>query len=130
MSRVDVTVRGQQIKHGAQLWHVDTGYFKSMVHGRIEWPADQPGAWHLPVDISEDYARQVVAEAKVTLPNGKVIWKRHDKENHALDCDVYAAAAARILGVDRARKPEPEEPKPAAPPRKTRQPGWINNWRR
>jgi phage terminase large subunit GpA-like protein len=130
MSRVDVTVRGQQIKNGAQLWHVDTGYFKSMVHGRIEWPADQPGAWHLPVDISEDYARQVVAEAKVTLPNGKVIWKRHDKENHALDCDVYAAAAARILGVDRARKPEPEEPKPAAPPRKTRQPGWINNWRR
>jgi phage terminase large subunit GpA-like protein len=110
MSRVDVTVRGMTIKQGVQLWHVDAGYFKSMVHGRIDWPADQPGAWHLPSDVSEDYARQVVAESKITLPSGKVVWKRHDRENHALDCDVLACAAARILGVDRLRAPVVAEP--------------------
>jgi len=107
MSRVDVTVRGVQIKNGVKLWHVDSGYFKQLVHSRIDWPQDQPGAWHLPSDISEDYARQVVAESKITLPSGKVVWKRHDRENHALDCEAYAAAAARILGVDRMRAPRP-----------------------
>lgn len=103
MSRVDVTVRGAKIKNGVKLWHVDTGYFKTLIHGRIDWPQDEPGAWHLPSDISEDYARQIISESKITLPSGKTVWKRHDRENHALDCEVYAAAAARILGVDRVR---------------------------
>jgi len=103
MSRVDVTFRGLVIKNGVKLWHVDSSYFKSQIHGRIDWPQDQPGAWHLPLDVSEDYARQLVAESKITLPSGKVIWKRHDRENHALDCEVYATAAARVLGVERMR---------------------------
>jgi phage terminase large subunit GpA-like protein len=105
MSKVDVTIRGQVIKHGAALWRVDTGYFKSLIHGRIDWPEDQPGAWHLPSDVPDDYARQLVAESKITLPNGKSVWKRHDRENHALDCEVYASAAAKILGIDRLRPP-------------------------
>jgi phage terminase large subunit GpA-like protein len=132
MSRVDVTHRGVVIKHGQTLWHVDTGYFKGLVHSRIDWPQDQPGAWHLPADVSEEYARQVVAESKITLPSGKVVWKRHDRENHALDCEVYAAAAARMLGVDRVRRrhapaahgesdaDRPPQERPAAPRRRQR----------
>ena len=103
MSRVDVTVRGQRMRQGQQLWHVDTGYFKSLVHSRIDWPEDQPGAWHLPSDVPDDYCRQIIAESKIVLPSGKVTWKRHDRENHALDCEVYASAAAKILGIDRVR---------------------------
>jgi phage terminase large subunit GpA-like protein len=127
MSRVDVTHRGAVIKNGQQLWHVDSGYFKGLVHSRIDWPQDQPGAWHLPTDISDDYAKQVIAESKITLPSGKTIWKRHDRENHALDCDAYAAAAARMLGVDRARRAKSaavsdevaeQPPPPKAPPRR------------
>lgn len=109
MSKVDVTVRGGTIKYGLQLWHVDSSYFKTLVHGRIDWPADQPGAWSLPADVSEEYARQVIAESKIALPSGRVVWKRHDRENHALDCDVLTCAAARILGIDRLRAPKVEE---------------------
>lgn len=104
MSRVDVTHRGVVVKNGQTLWHVDAGYFKGVVHSRIAWPQDQPGAWHLPQDVPEEYARQVVAESKIVLPSGRVVWKRHDRENHALDCEVYAAAAARMLGMDRVRQ--------------------------
>jgi phage terminase large subunit GpA-like protein len=111
MSRVDVTFRGVTIKNGVKLWHVHSSWFKGMIHGRIDWPQDSPGAWHLPLDVSDDYARQIVAESKITLPSGKVIWKRHDRENHALDAEVYAAAAARVLGVDRMRE------RVAAPPK-------------
>lgn len=124
MSRVDVTFRGVTIKNGVKLWHVDTGWFKSLIHGRIDWPQDQPGAWHLPLDISDEYARQLVAESKITLSSGKTLWKRHDRENHALDCEVYAAAAALVLGVGRMREravPAPSEPtapaNASAPPR-------------
>jgi phage terminase large subunit GpA-like protein len=136
-SRVDVTLRGATIKQGAQLWHVDTGYFKTLVHGRIDWPADQPGAWHLPSDISEDYARQLIAESKITLPSGRAVWKRHDRENHALDCDVYATAAARIIGMDRVRPPKPkaepeDQPSQQAVQRPSARPirgGFVSRWR-
>lgn len=129
MSRVDVTFRGAVIKNGQNLWHVDSGYFKSLIHSRIDWPQDQPGAWQLPADVPEEYARQIIAESKITLPSGKVVWKRHDRENHALDCEVYAAAAARMLGVDRMRKRHTAPPaaatdekqQPAAPVQQRRQ---------
>lgn len=117
MSRIDVTFRGVTIKNGVKLWHVDTGWFKSLIHGRIDWPQDQPGAWHLPLDVSDEYARQLVAESKITLQSGKTIWKRHDRENHALDCEVYAAAAARVLGVDRMRPRTAPSPQPTEEPR-------------
>lgn len=121
---IDITLSGKTIKRGAQLCHVNVGFFKGMIHGRIEWPADQPGAWHLPSDVSEDYARQIVAESRVPLPSGTVIWKRHDPENHALDCEVYAAAAARSLGWDRLRAPAPvvSQPAPTAPVARPAQP--------
>lgn len=115
MSRVDVTHKGKVIRNGQNLWHVDAGYFKGIIHSRIDWPQDQPGAWHLPADISDDYAKQVIAESKITLPNGKNIWKRHDRENHALDCDVYAAAAARMLGIERHRRKPEKPPEPEVP---------------
>jgi phage terminase large subunit GpA-like protein len=110
MSKVDVSLRGRVIKSGQALWHVDTGYFKTLIHGRIEWPEDQEGAWHLPANVPDDYCRQLVSESKIVLPSGKSIWKRHDRENHAFDCEVYAAAAAKILGIDRMRSERPLEP--------------------
>lgn len=123
-SKVDVSHRGVTIKASQQLWHVDASYFKTMVHNRLAWPQDQPGAWHLPADIPEEYARQLIAESRIVLPNGKAVWKRHDRENHALDCAVLNCAAARILGIDRIRprapEPKPEEEVPMPPPQPIR----------
>lgn len=102
-AQIDVTMRGMRVRHGQQLWHVDTGYFKTLVHSRIDWPQDQPGAWAIPSDTPDEYCRQIVAESKIVLPSGKTVWKRHDRENHAFDCEVYAAAAAKVLGIDRMR---------------------------
>jgi phage terminase large subunit GpA-like protein len=115
-SMQDVNAAGKVIKKGIQVWNVDTAYFKDMVHSRIDWPPDQPGAWHLPIDVQPEYAKQIIAESRLPLPSGKVIWKRHDKDNHALDAEVYCAAAARRLGVDRIRAPKPVEPDLPAPP--------------
>ena len=126
MSRVDVTYKGVVIRNGVRLWHVDSSLFKGMIHGRIDWPQDQPGSWHLPQDISDEYARQIIAESRITLPSGKAIWKRHDRENHALDCEVYNLGAAYVLGMHRMqprREPQPEtdgEPRQPPPRRRTR----------
>lgn len=56
-------------------------------------------------DCDEEYAKQVTAEHKVfeTAANGKrrLKWvlKHSHADNHYLDCEVYAMAAAEILGV-------------------------------
>ena len=112
--------------------HVDAGYFKSFVHGRIAWPVDQPGAWHLPADASDDYCDQIVAESRVVKANGAVIWVRSRKANHYLDCEALNAAAAHLLNVhsltrgrapaaaehkpdDRPQPPQPAQPAPVDP---------------
>lgn len=120
MSKLDVSSRGVRIRSGQDLWHVDTGFFKSVVHGRIDWPQDQPGAWHLPDDVTDDYCRQLVAESKIVLPAGKVVWKRHDRENHALDCEVYATAAAKIIRADSIPARRQAQPAPVATPQRGR----------
>ncbi len=95
-------MRGKTIKNGLQLWHVDTDYFKSWVHGRLNWDTTQPGAWHLPEDATDDYCRQLVNESVVISPNGKRTWKEHGA-NHYLDCEMLNASAAYMLQVHRLR---------------------------
>lgn len=100
-SRIDVTVRGQVVKAGLQLWHVDASYFKDWIHGRIDWPVGEPGAWLLPQDVTEDYCRQVVAESRIRLPNGRRVWKQHAPDNHYLDAEVLATVGAYMLQIHR-----------------------------
>lgn len=101
MVKVDVSVRGKIVKGGANLWHMDSDYFKSWVHGRLEWPDDQPGGWHLPKDATDDYCQQIVAEGRVTKPSGKHVWVLNSDraQNHYLDCEALNALAAYILQV-------------------------------
>jgi len=90
---------GKIIKGGIRLCHIDTDYFKRWIHGRIAWPDDQPGGWHLHANTSEDYCRQVVAEELVIKASGRPIWVRRSKDNHYLDCEVGATAAAQSLNI-------------------------------
>ena len=80
------------------------------VHERIRWPADQPGAWHLPLDTDEDYCRQLVSEARLKKPSGRVTWVRRHKENHLLVCEAVQAAASHLIGVHRLAREAPTPP--------------------
>jgi phage terminase large subunit GpA-like protein len=108
-SKIEVTQKGAVAKWSLELTRLDTDHFKSWVHERVRWPDDQPGAWHLPSDVSDDYCKQIISEARMRLASGKVRWVERSKENHFLDCEAMQAAAAHLLNVARvgagARRP-------------------------
>lgn len=138
VSKLQIDVRGKS-RRGVSLAHVDAGYFKAFVHGRIAWPIDEPGAWLLPSDTTEDYCAQLLAESRVIKPNGRVIWVRAKSANHYLDCEALNAAAAHLLNVHVLERKAEKKAAPPAPvamdPFRTplRQPArrrrsWITNW--
>ena len=96
---VDVTTRGRIFKAGVKLWHINTDYFKSQVYSRIRWPVDQPGGFHLHEETEEDYCRQLVSESLIIKASGRRMWIQNYKDNHYLDCEVLAFAAATSLQV-------------------------------
>lgn len=100
---VGINIRGKRITIGLELLLIDTDYFKRFVHERLRWPIDQPGAFHLPQDVTDDYLRQLVSEARVRKPGGRPVWVRRAKANHFFDCEAMNAAAAFFLGVQRFR---------------------------
>jgi phage terminase large subunit GpA-like protein len=123
-SKIEVTARGSARKYGLDLIWLDTDHFKSWVHERIRWEPNQPGAWLLPQDTTDDYCKQIVAEARVKKPNGQPQWVARSRENHYLDCEAMQAAVGHMLSVHLMRPddtesaspppPTPAEPAPAA----------------
>jgi phage terminase large subunit GpA-like protein len=100
-SKVDVMVNGKKVEKGLTILLIDTDHVKSWVYARLKRDPALPGAWHLPIDIDEDYCRQIVSEARILQPNGKPKWVPIHKNNHFLDCEALAYAAASMLGVER-----------------------------
>ncbi|MDQ0422300.1 phage terminase large subunit GpA-like protein [Peteryoungia aggregata LMG 23059] len=135
-SKIDVKIDGKEFKQGLELLRLDTDYFKSWVQQRVRWLDDQPGAWHLPEDITEDYCRQIVSEARTRAPGGKVKWVQKARDNHYLDCEAMQGAAQMILNLGklrdgparrRAPEPEPQQQQQSTPPPAKRKPGggWM-----
>jgi len=121
VSKIDVSVRGRTIKNGLMLWHADSDYFKSWVHSRMEWPEGESGAWHLPIDTTEDFCRQLVAEQRLVKRPGRVVWVKTKTDNHFLDAEALNAAAAHSLAVHTMRRTEQAEEDETAgtePPKK------------
>ncbi len=117
---VETQRNGRKVKRGLKVWTFDHGYFKGWVHDHLRWPQDQPGAWHLPRQIGDDYCRQLVAEQRMRLPSGAISWVRTGT-NDWLDAEALQVLVAHLEGV-RYLKP-PDAPAPAARVRKTRSPG-------
>lgn len=89
--------------YGMQLILVDTGKYKDMIAGRMQ-KKNGTGSWMVFKDCDREYAEQVTAEHKVNRRNGKKteqVWelKTTRADNHYLDTEVYAMAAADMLGV-------------------------------
>lgn len=117
-SSVEVNRAGKRVKTGLKVWVIDDKHFKGWVHDRIGWPQDQPGAWHLPSGMDEDYCKQLVAEQRMRLPSGRVQWLKVGKDNHYLDCEALQAFLAHVEGVRNLRPmvggeaPQPKKFKP------------------
>ncbi len=113
-SLVDVTVRGRKIANGMKLWPVATPLVKSELYGwlMLSAPTDEelaagddypPGYCHFP-QYDGEFFKQLTAEHLVTrLVKGypKPEWQKTRERNEALDCRVYARAAAYVSGLDR-----------------------------
>ena len=89
--------------HGMNLVIVDGGKYKDMIAGRMR-KENGNASWMVYKGCDEEYARQVTAEHKVSVKNGKTskmqwVQKTSHADNHYLDCEVYAMAAADTMGV-------------------------------
>ncbi len=123
---------------GMTLVMVDGNKYKDQIAAHMRKPIGK-GSWMVHSGCDEEYARQVTAEQKVIVrKNGiqKMVWtpKTSHIDNHYLDCEVYAACAAELMGVRalmymneeqaqrRAQISTPEEPE-----QKTKEEAWIKN---
>lgn len=98
-SDIEVDVRGKKRLLSIKLWAIDSGYFKSWVHDRIKNGNERGIIWEVPSDVSDDYCRQLVAEARMVLPSGRVKWIRQHRENHQLDCEALQIFLANMGDV-------------------------------
>lgn len=90
--------------YGMDLVIVDGGKYKDMIASRMH-RKNGNGSWMVYKGCDGEYATQVTAEHKVLVKNGsgkpRLEWvqKYSHADNHYLDCEVYAMAAADTLGV-------------------------------
>jgi phage terminase large subunit GpA-like protein len=155
---VDVKQGGKRVRRGLKLWPVGTGHLKGELYSWLQLhpPTDEQkaagkgypyGYCHYP-EYSEEFFKQVTAEqlvVRVVKGRRKYEWEKTRERNEALDCRVYARAAAASVGMDRfteqqwlnfagrsgivvppargaegtdAPAPEPGKPRGPAPPRR------------
>ena len=102
LSKIEVRRKdGKAAKFGLDLIRLDTDHWKCWVHERLRWPEDRIGGWHIFKNIEDDYCHQLVSEARMKLPTGKVEWVQRSRDNHFLDCEAMQAAAGYLLNVQR-----------------------------
>lgn len=115
-SYVEVTEGGRKLKRGVQLWNIATAVFKSETYRflRLIAPTDEEiqegvefpsGFMHLPAGTTAEWVKQLTAEQLMTVKTRrgfqKLEWQQMRDRNEALDCRVYARAAAWLMGIDR-----------------------------
>ena len=116
---VDVSQGGKKLRRGIKVYSVAVGIAKLELYNNlrkqveIEVDEDDPeieimsyphGYVHLP-KVDAEYLQQLCAEQLVTRRdrNGYPVreWQKMRERNEALDCYVYARAAASAAGLDR-----------------------------
>ena len=115
-THVDATEGGVKIRRGARLWTVAVATFKSETYRFLrlhkvtdeeveQGAAARTGFIHLPRGVDAEWVKQLVAEQLITVKTKRgftrLEWQKLRERNEALDCRVYARAAAWIAGVDR-----------------------------
>lgn len=113
---VDATIGGKRLRRGARLWSVATATFKTETYRFLRQDRPTPeeitagaafpaGTVHLPNWADGEWLKQLTAEQLITVKSkrgfSKLEWQKLRERNEALDCRVYARAAAWIAGADR-----------------------------
>lgn len=112
---VDVTVNGKRHSRGMMLWGVGSSVIKEQIYrwlnavkptdSELAAGAEYPtGYSHFP-QYDEEYFKQLTAEQYIKQTDkygfSKYIWEKIRKDNHLLDCRVYARSASAMLQIDR-----------------------------
>ena len=118
-AKIDISYNGKTLKGGLTLWHIHTDYYKTWIYSRIRWDEDQPGGYHLDNATDNDYLQQLVSEQLIVKPSGRRVWIQTKRDNHYLDCEVCAAAAASALQVHTLKPIDQEESKSPVLQKKT-----------
>lgn len=97
ISKID---RSPSVANGYPLVFVDGDKYKTTIASRLNRPVGV-GSWMVHAGCDMEYARQVTAEHRVADRSGRLKWqpKTTRGDNHYLDAEVYAFAAADVLGV-------------------------------
>jgi phage terminase large subunit GpA-like protein len=110
---IEITVGGKKVKRGGRVWPVATGIAKTELYGwlRLEVPVDgsepSSGFCHFP-EYGDEYFKELTAEQLTVTKTRKgyirMEWEViQGRQNHVLDCRIYARAAAALVGLDRYR---------------------------
>lgn len=101
----DINLRGTRLKKGVKLWGIGTDTAKHEIYGRLRKTEAGAGYVHLSKQMPMEVFEQLTAERlHVRYSKGRAIeeWvKPNGKRNEALDCAVYALAAAIWAGVEK-----------------------------
>lgn len=107
---INIAKNGKKIK-AKKVWHISTGVIKSEIYGYLGLRATELdgvesyplGYCHFP-EYDRHYFKMLTAEElRLTQDKkgyGTYEWVKKFERNEALDCRVYARAAAYIVGID------------------------------
>lgn len=112
---VDVKLSGKTIRRGIKVFSLGVSLLKSELYSWLKFlvpEADQeppPGFCHFP-EYGEDFFKELTAERLLIKKNrrgfAQTEWVKERERNEALDCRIYARAAASLVGLDRFKKPK------------------------
>lgn len=103
------------IPGGVVLYTCDSHYYKDRSAAKLAIKPDDPGAWHMEQDMTEEQARQMCVEIR----DERGLWQNPGKRpNHYWDAAVLAVIASDLLQLKFRIKPA--EVPPPQPKRTTR----------
>lgn len=103
--RQEIRKSGKKKRQGLRVWGVGVSHCKTELYGFLRLISPESyGFCHFP-NYPESYFKELTAEhviEKLTRGYKKLVWEKlPGRANEALDCRVYARAAAALAGVDR-----------------------------
>ena len=140
-----------QKKEHVKLALIGTDTAKEALYSQLSREGDGPGRCHFPMEYGMDYFRELTSEELVIeyrrgapvqrwairTDEDPVTGKIIARENHGLDCRIYAKAALRLLPLSIYAIPSAKKKtvkKPEIPAKKSRRPaakrkkGWGKAW--